>query len=328
MGRHHLRVLGSMPSVEVVAVVDPDPAQWARADSVRPSTRVHGDLESALSEHKLDFACLAVPVPMLPQCAEATLAAGLHAFVEKPLAPTEEEGERLLEVAARHGCQLTVGHVERFNPAVIALKGKLQEGAIGRIFQMHARRLSPYPNRHSPAGVAVDLATHDIDVMRYLAETEVGRVYAEAVARLNDDVEDLICATLRFESGATGLIEANWIAPTKVRQLSVLGERGMFIVDYLTQDLAFYEHPTASTRWDHLAGIRGGGEGNMIRFALERREPLRVQWEAFVDAIRSGAPPSVQGRDGIAALSVGRAIQRSARNHEVVIPSYREPVAA
>ncbi len=316
-----------MPSVEVLAVVDPDPAQRVRAQEVQPSVSVHADLDHALIEHELDFACLAVPVPLLPRCAEVTLAAGLHTFVEKPFAPTEAAAEAVLELAAQRGCQLTVGHVERFNPAVIALKERLEAGAIGKIVEMHARRLSPYPNRRSPAGVAVDLATHDIDVMRYLAVTEVERVYAEAVAHLNDDIEDLICATLRFVSGATGLLEANWITPTKVRQLSVLGEGGMFIVDYLTQDLAFYEHPTASTHWGQLAGIRGGGEGNMIRYALERREPLRVQWEAFVAAIRDGTPPPVHGRDGIAALSVGRAIQRSATAHEVVTPTYREPVA-
>ena len=124
--------------------------------------------------------------------------------------------------------------------------------------------------------------------------------------------DDLICAVMRFDSGTTGLLEVNWITPTKVRELSVLGEGGMFVVNYLTQDLTFYEHPTKSTEWDQLAGMHGGGEGDMIRYALERREPLRLQWEAFIDAVGRGGPAPVDGLDGLATLSTARAIHTPA----------------
>jgi predicted dehydrogenase len=249
-------------------------------------------------------------------------------LVEKPTAPTEDEALDMLRAAEARGLQIGVGHVERFNPAVVALKGKLDEDAIGPIVQMHARRLSPYPNRHSMLGVALDLATHDIDVMRYLTGSEVGRVFAEVAAPLSDGHEDLICATLRFDSGTTGLLETNWVTPTKVRQLTVTGERGMFVLDYLTQDLYLYRHPNQPTEWDALAGMRGGGEGDMTRFALQRREPLRVEWEAFLDAIRRGTTPPVGIRDGIAALATARAVQRAGAIHETVVPSYREALAA
>src|SRR5262249_31054507 len=111
-------------------------------------------------------------------------------------------------------------------------------------------------------------------------------------------------------------------------QISVLGEQGMLVVDYLTQDLMLYKHPTRATEWDQLAGIRGGGEGDMIRFALDRREPLRVQWEQFIAALRSGAAPPITGRDGLAALSTARAISASAERNETVVPSYREVLHA
>ena len=116
-------------------------------------------------------------------------------------------------------------------------------------------------------------------------------------------------ATLRFDSDAMGVLESNWVTPTKVRQLSVTGEHGMLIVDYLTQDLCLFEHPSKPTEWDALAGMRGGGEGDMIRFALQRREPLRVQWEWFLDAVYSRTEPPVGIRDGIAALSTARSIR-------------------
>ena len=116
-----------------------------------------------------------------------------------------------------------------------------------------------------------------------------------------------------------GLLETNWMTPTKVRQISVLGERGMLVVDYLTQDLTLYEHPTRATEWDALAGIRGGGEGDMIRFALDRREPLRVQWEQFLAAVRDGRPGAGQRRRRARRALDARA--RSARRPRATRPS-------
>jgi predicted dehydrogenase len=324
MGANHLRILTSLPGVEVVAAVERDAERRHAMLRMQPGIAGYGSLEEAFAAHDLDFACLAVPVGALPPCAAAVLDAGLHAFVEKPMAPSEEQAREMIAMAADRDLVLGVGYVERFNPAVVALKCKLEAGMVGRIVQMHARRLSPFPNRDGMAGVALDLATHDIDIMRFLSGSEVERVYAESFARPDEVGEDLLSATLRFESGSTGLLEVNWITPTKVRELSVLGEGGMFVVNYLTQDLLFYEHPTRSIDWDQLSGMRGGREGDMVRYALDRREPLRVQWEAFADAVRHGSSATVRGSDGLAALSTARAIQAAGREHRVITPDYRE----
>lgn len=325
MGGHHLRILASLPDVEVVAVVEPDEARRDALLRSYPRVRGHAALEQALDgREEFDFACLAVPVGELPASAGLALRAGLHVFVEKPMAPTEDQARELIAAAAERELVLGVGYVERFNPAVVALKQKLDAGAIGRVVQMHARRLSPFPNRERMAGVALDLATHDIDLMRDLSGSEVERVYAESFTGSSEHSEDLISAVIRFDSGTTGLLEVNWITPTKVRELTILGERGMFVVDYLTQDLTFYEHPTRSTEWDQLAGMRGGGEGDMVRYALERREPLRLQWEAFIVAVGRGGPAPVDGSDGLATLSIARAIRTAATEHRVVAPGYRE----
>lgn len=323
MGSHHLRVLRGIPDVEISAVVDLDRERGDRASAGSPTTTAHESLADALDQHQLDFACLALPVDDLPAAAAACLAAGVHLLVEKPMAPTEEQALEMIRLAEASDLTLAIGHVERFNPAVVALRARLEEGLIGRVHQMHARRLSPFPNRAGAQGVSLDLATHDIDVMRFVTGQEIGRVYAEVASPLAGSNEDLLCATLRFDDDATGLLEVNWMTPTKVRQLSILGERGMFVVDYLSQDLFFYEHPSRATEWDALAGMRGGGEGDMVRYALDRREPLRVEWEAFLHAVRTGEPPPVDGRDGLAALSTARAIRRSGELHEAVRPSYR-----
>ncbi|MFI4992232.1 MAG: Gfo/Idh/MocA family oxidoreductase [Solirubrobacterales bacterium] len=328
MGSNHCRVLSSLVGVELAAAVDPDTNRRAAVAETHPAVRTHASLEQALATEDLDIACIATPVDSLAESTLQALRGGLHVLVEKPTARTEQDALAMAQEADERQLVLGVGHVERFNPAVMLLKTKLEDDMIGRVLQMHARRLSPFPNRASMMGVGLDLATHDIDVMRYLSGSEVSRVYAETAQRVHDTAEDLLCATLRFDNDSTGLLEVNWITPAKVRELSVTGERGMFVLNYLTQELLFYEHPTKGTEWDALSGIRGGGEGDMIRFALERREPLRVEWEKFLQAVRDGSPPPVSVYDGLAALSTATAIQRAGAQHEVLAPGYREtPVA-
>jgi predicted dehydrogenase len=130
-----------------------------------------------------------------------------------------------------------------------------------------------------------------------------------------------------MENGTTGLLEVNWLTPVKVREITVTGEGGTFMLNYLTQELYHYSHPTKATSWDTLANMRGAGEGDMVRYALARREPLLVQWEAFLEALAGNGAPLASGHDGYAALSTARAIQRSGAEHQPVVPRYREVLA-
>lgn len=328
MGRNHLRVLSSLADADiaVVAIVEPDAARRMTALRGLSDCSGYDSLDEALACEELEFACIATPTEHLRFAATEALDAGLHVLLEKPMAADLTQAHELLLLAERAQRVLMVGLVERCNPAVRALKQKLAAGQAGRIMEMHARRLSPFPNRAAMAGVALDLVTHDVDVMRYLTGSEVQRVYAESTAGISGGTEDLVCATMRFEDGTTGVLESNWISPTKVRQLTVTGDRGMFLVDYLTQDLMFFEHPTKPTAEEPLAGIRAGGEGNMIRYAIDRWEPLRVEWESFLASVRTGQPPLAQGRDGYAALSIAEAIRQSGAHHELATPSRLQEV--
>jgi UDP-N-acetylglucosamine 3-dehydrogenase len=323
MGSRHLRVLNEMDGATIPAAVDLDKERRARAQHRYPELQTYETIAAALAAHELDFACIAAPAGALAALAHEALAAGLAVMVEKPLATDDEAALAVVLDAERRGLLLAVGQVERCNPAVIALKHRLDAGEVGRIYQLHARRLSPFPDRDPKVGVALDLATHDIDVMRYLSGGEIARVSAETDRRLHDSAEDLIAATLRFEDGIIGLLEVNWLTPSKVRELTVTGEGGTFVLNYATQDLYFYAHPTERTQWDVLASMRGAGEGDMVRYALERREPLQVQWEGFLTALQTGDAPVATGRDGFAALSTARAIQRSGTDHVPVVPAYR-----
>jgi predicted dehydrogenase len=324
MGSLHARVLSEIESVEIVAAVDPDAVRRERFARRHRQASTYAAIDEAIEKVDVDFACVAAPAEALPALGRVVVDAGIPLLIEKPVAANEEEALALVREADRQGVLLGVGHVERCNPAVLALKERLDTGTIGRIYQFQARRLSPFPDRDAMLGVALDLASHDIDVMRYLTGSEVTRVFAETARRLHDRAEDLIAATMRFDNDAAGLLEVNWLTPTKVRELTVTGEGGTFVLNYLTQELYHYCHPTEPTSWDTLANMRGAGEGDMIRYALARREPLLVQWEAFLSALAGDGYPSASGYDGYASLSTARAIQRSGACHEVVTPQYRE----
>jgi UDP-N-acetylglucosamine 3-dehydrogenase len=327
MGSLHARVLSQIEGVEIAAVVDPDSARRERFARRHPRASTHVTIHEAIESASIDFACLAAPAATLPALGRAVIDAGIPMLVEKPLAADEHEAWALVREAEQRGVLLGVGHVERCNPAVLALKERLDSGMIGRIYQLHARRLSPFPERDAMLGVALDLASHDVDVMRYLTGSEVKRVFAETAQRLHDSAEDLIAATMRFDNDTTGLLEVNWLTPAKVRELTVTGEGGTFVLNYLTQELYHYGHPTEPTNWDTLANMRGAGEGDMIRYALARREPLLVQWESFLKALDGGGRPLACGYDGYAALSTACAIQRSGADHETVTPLYRAKIA-
>ncbi len=319
MGRHHARVCNELDEVELVAVADIDPSRLATiARQYRVGTYL--DYRDMLEGEALDLVLVVVPTQRHLEVALEVVQVGAHLLVEKPIAPTLEDGQAIIEAAARRGVKLTIGHLERFNPAVIELKRRLELGELGRVFVVHARRLGPFPDRVRDVGVVIDLATHDLDIMRLLVGQSVERVHAETARRIHTAHEDLLTGLLRFSDGTIGLLEVNWLTPTKVRELSVTGERGMFLVNYLTQELYFYENDRADGEWETLGVLTGVGEGNMIRLSIDRIEPLRAQLAAFVEAIRTDSEPFVTGEDGLAALALAQSLVESGQSGSFVQP--------
>jgi predicted dehydrogenase len=282
-------------------------------------------VEDALQVEELDFAVVAVPVGEASAVISALLDAAVPVLAEKPMAACALDAYELAQLAAAHETMLSVGYIERFNPAVQALRDELDKGAAGAVYHVHARRLSPFPYRSGMAGVVIDVATHDLDVLGFVTRSAPARVYAEADVRQGGGGEDLLCASLRYESGVTGLVEANWLTPTKVRRLTVTTERGMYDVDYLTQDLWLHEHPRGDSEWEALGVMRGANEGRTIRFALDRREPLIIEHERFIEAVRTGGEAPVPATDAVETLTIAEAILDSSRENRPVRPRMLSP---
>jgi predicted dehydrogenase len=303
MGANHARVLAELPEAELVAVCDVDEVRLREVPR-EPATRLYGDLAKLLTEEHPEGVTIAVPTRRHADAALACIDRGVPLLVEKPLAAAVEEAEELQSAAAAAGVPLMVGYVERFNPAVQELKRRIDAGDLGRVIEASARRVGPFFPRERDVGVALDLATHDIDVLRWLLGREVEQVQAETRRGIRTQHEDALAGVLRFEGGVVASLEANWLSPIKVRELTLLGERGMFVVDYLRQELRWHAGTASEpSREDEaqLTALPGAGEA-----------PLRAELSAFLRVARREMPPPVSAADGIAALRVADALVAAA----------------
>ena len=309
MGRNHLRHLSSREDCRLVAVGDPDPAALADALGATSATG-YADPLAMIHDASLDAVVVAAPTTAHAPLAGAALERGLPVLVEKPLAGTIEEGLALVDAAAERGVPLQVGHVERFNPAVLELGRRLADGWVGALYSVTSRRAGPYPARIRDVGVTVDLATHDVDILSWVAGERPTRVFAELAQRVDATREDLLFGLLHFPSGAIGMLDVNWLTPAKRRQLAVVGEAGMFELDYLTQRLTF-------TRADIASPTLIGGYATTFPGAVEvievaSREPLAAELDAFLAVARDGGRPVVNGTDGLWALAIATSLLQSA----------------
>lgn len=318
MGRHHARIYDQMDETQLVGVADADAETSERIARLHHTTAYSDDLR-LLDEARPDIVSVVVPTEFHRRVALTALEAGCHVLIEKPITATEEEAQELIERAEVLGRKLMVGHIVRFDPAVRELKQRLEAGELGRVFEVRCRRLGPFPARVRDVGVVIDLATHDLDMIRYLTGQEVVRVYAETEQEIHSDHEDLLIGTVRLTDDTIGILDINWLTPTKVRELTVTGERGMFLVDHLTQDLYFYENAEVNQeRWSAISLLRGVSEGRMIRYPVNKYEPLRAELESFARAVVEDGPVLVDGRDGLMALRLARALVRSGREGRAI----------
>jgi len=317
MGRNHARVYAQMDESRLVAAADPE-IHALESIARTYQVKVYTDYEQMFDEQKPDLVSVAVPTRLHREVATAAMSRGIHVFLEKPISANLEEGQKIVEFAQRSGVKLGVGHIERFNPAVIELKKHLDAGQLGRIFQIHARRVGPFPSRVEDVGVVIDLATHELNLLEYLTGSQVESVYAETEREIHAAHEDLLTGILKFRDGTIGILDVNWLTPTKIRELSLIGEKGMFSVNYLTQDLDFYENDFRNGNWEDLA-IMGVSEGRKIRYNIRRKEPLLSELEQFIEAIEHDQPPHITGEEALRAVLLAEKLIESGQKHEVVL---------
>jgi len=308
MGRNHARVLSKLDGVRLVGVLDP-------AGDQHESVRV--PVVSAVDEllkMGLDYAVVACPTALHEEVGLRLAEAGVCALIEKPLAQTVTAARRLLDAFESRGLVAGVGHIERYNPSLQSLRTRLEAGELGEVFQVVTRRQGPFPHRIADVGVVMDLATHDVDLTGWVTGQEYVSVSARTVSRSGRPHEDMVAAVGQLSDGTMVNHLVNWLSPLKERSTVVTGERGCFVADTLTADLTFYANAAIDTEWEALRNFRGVAEGDMIRYAIPKREPLLVEHERFRDAVEGKQSDIVTLRQGLRTVEVCAALLESARD--------------
>lgn len=313
MGRNHARILSSLPGVELVAIADPqgDPSLASGG------AKIVENVEALIAED-VDYAVVAAPTSLHLGIGTALADAGVHALVEKPLADEFADAMALAELFQNAGLVGAVGHIERYNPALRAARERLSQGELGDVYQVATRRQSPFPARIADVGVVLDLATHDIDLTRWFTGAAYSSVAASTAHKSGREHEDLVAFVGTLANGAVSSHLINWLTPVKDRSVSVTGERGTFLIDLLSADLTFCENGKVDTEWSDIARFRGVSEGDVVRFAIPKPEPLRTEHEQFRNAVLGEAADIVTMADGARVVQVARAVLQSADSGQTV----------
>ncbi len=303
MGQNHARVYTEI--ADLIGIADPDVKQGGSV-----LNRLQGTVSAihwfpdyhALLKEDLDAVSVCVPTSLHENVALDVIRAGIDLIVEKPLAPSVGEALTIAEAADRAGVTLAVGHVERHNPAVALVKRQLDAGEFGDLITISARRVSSFPVRVRDVGVILDLGVHDVDVMRYLADSYVDSVYALSGKGPHEDHESHANILLRFKNGVHGFIEVNWLTPTRVRHLALTCSKSFVEVDYAEQSLSVSSATLG--RMDPFNLYQVPLEHHVRRIQVRKEEPLRLELEDFLRAAEKGKDPLVTGRDAVESLRV------------------------
>jgi predicted dehydrogenase len=286
MGSNHARVLSELPGVNLVGIADPD---RKRRDFVARTLGCAAfDDTDGLIRQGVDAVTIAAPTHLHRDIATACAARGLHVLVEKPIASTVEESRAIVAAARRAGVTLMVGHVERFNPAVESIKKAVKDQDI---LSIAITRVGPFPPRMSNVGVVIDLAVHDIDLIRWFTDSEIVEIQPQTSSAVAER-EDIALLQFRTASGVLAHINTNWLTPFKARTIHIATRDKYVIGDLLTLQVT------------ECFGFQPDGSYSMRHLSVGYAEPLRSELVAFVNAIRGGAPPAVTGEEAVASLEI------------------------
>jgi UDP-N-acetylglucosamine 3-dehydrogenase len=317
MGRNHVRVYNELDQVEVVGICDTNAERATRVSRIYKVPHF-SSAEDFFTSLDLDVVTVAVPTALHFQITSLALEHGVGVLVEKPIDLELDRARGLVKQASKKGIPLMVGHIERFNPAVIRLKELMFE--LGTPTLATATRAGPLPTKVRDVGAIVDLGVHDLDVLRYILGSEVQRLFCECGSVIHSDRTDYAKILMWFANGLVASMDVNWLTPVKIRRLTIQGPKAMIEVDYIRQELYDYEisYSREYTNWsDVLIGMM---EGEMRKIPVKKEEPLKNELRAFVDSVSEGKTPPVTGEDGIRAVELALLAEESGKRHEVLSP--------
>ena len=311
MGANHFRILRELRDFEVISVVDPNPTYLLSTVSGSPPHTCKSLDE--LDPSSFDAAIVAVPTNLHGEVASQLIRMGKHLLIEKPICSNVEEARELISLAHAHSIKLAVGYVERFNPAVIKLKEVIEHGYLGKPLHYSFTRVGGYPEDSGQNNnVLIDLAVHDIDVLKIL-HGEMRHVASACHSSVKKHVPDTAEILLRgADEGASASIHVNWITPTKIRNLRVTGTGGVGVIDYMLQTCTVFGGNLLSSRkapkinFKELVEAYAGSD--KIEFLVDKGEPLKMELIEFAQLLRGESNSSCSGEEALYSLQLAEEV--------------------
>jgi UDP-N-acetylglucosamine 3-dehydrogenase len=299
MGRHHARVYSEISKLVAVADIN----EGSREMMERYGCKFYKDYKDMLNKERIDAVTIAVPTSMHKKVALDVIEKGVNILIEKPIADNIEDAKEIIKKAREMNVKLMVGHIERFNPAVIKLKEIITDGGLGEIVSVSAKRVGIAPSKIPDSDVIKDLAIHDIHIFNYLLNKEPDKVYCLKGKALINKREDYAELLLRYGS-TNATIQVNWITPVKIRNLSITGTKGYAELNYITQDLEVHKS-NYEREWDGFGDfIIKFGSPVKETIPINKEEPLKLELKSFLDAVENNKEVRVSGEDALNALKV------------------------
>jgi UDP-N-acetylglucosamine 3-dehydrogenase len=299
MGSHHARIYGEIAAVKLIGLAEIDPLK-AGIVSENFGVFAYTDYQKMLDTLHPQVVSVCVPASLHEEVTIACLEAGAHVIVEKPIATTLEAAARMIVCARRLGRQLMVGHIERFNPIIQALKNEIDGPRLGKLHQMICRRSAPFPNRVQDVGVVLDSAIHDLDVLSFLSHQTPVQIFAETDHHLHGQHEDALFAVMYYENNFKALLDVNWLAPIRTREILLYAENGLLHANTINQTLFFH-----------------GREGAGTPIPLPQHDPLKFELQSFLRAVEGEISLEISIRESFSALYLALAILESGREHQM-----------
>lgn len=285
-GKNHLRVFSELGVLACLCDIDSTKAeQWSSKYGCRPYT----DVDKMTSSEKLDAVTVCTPTSTHFSVASKTLGRKINTFVEKPMTATSADGKKLVEIARDSGAFLTVGFIERFNPAVVDAKKAVKEKMFGDPLLLEFHRENKWAGRITDVGIVADTSVHDIDTARWIFDEEPSVVFARVGNVISETREDFAAITLGFHDKKTAFIVSNWVTPKRLRQLTIVCTQGVISLDFISQEIRFDD-----------------AKGTTIP-RRDVREPLTAEMESFLDCLRNHRQPLVTPSDGLNNTTVAEA---------------------
>lgn len=317
MGSLHARVYSELSNVKLVGICDINRIAGKKlADLYK--TKFYEDYEELLSKEKLDGVSITVPTILHTKIALYCIRKGVNILIEKPLAQTVKDAASIVDAAKKKKIYLTVGHVERFNPAVVKLKEFIQKKYFGEIVSIAIKRVGLFPPRIRDVNVVTDLAVHDLDIVCALLDKFPKNIFATGGKGISPNQLDYTDIFMDL-GGTSCYIQVNWITPIKIRTLSITGTLGYAELDYITQELTLYKsNPKISVPQQFEKFVTKLSKTKKISVNINKQEPLRLEIKSFLEGIKNKKVPEVSGEQGIAAVRLTEIVLKSLKDRKLI----------